>query len=392
MLDELELYVLHLKMQTPFGHARATRDLTENLVAVAHIGDFVGLGEGVPRDYVTGETADGAFDAIQRADPLPDAWRATDFSNSVVSLAQTGLPHRFRQGAHLGQAAACTVELAVLDALCRKFQEPLYAAARHLGLHQVAFRDPAQSVPVTRVLDFNRTMVEMRGASPVFHHVKIKVGRSAEEDEARIAETREVVGPHVPISLDANMAWDLPTAQARVDRFQRFNIAWYEEPLPQRDWASYQALRKTTGARILLDESACTAEDVETAAKHQACDIINIRLSKCGGFLASCKLADLAVSLGLGFQLGAQVGQSGILWAAGRHFASTFRDLLAYEGGGTRKLFEKSLTSLVPFVDSATFRHQTPEGPGLGTALERGTLEASVARRAIWKRGEGWTS
>ena len=54
----------------------------------------------------------------------------------------------------------------------------------------------------------------------------------------------------------------------------------------------------------------------------RSCDLFNLRLSKCGGFIPSLRLAQFARQHGLGYQLGCQIGETAILSAAGRHFAS----------------------------------------------------------------------
>ena len=53
------------------------------------------------------------------------------------------------------------------------------------------------------------------------------------------------------------------------------------------------------------------------------CDLFNLRLSKCGGFIPTLRLAQFAKRHGLGYQLGCQVGETAILSAAGRHFATS---------------------------------------------------------------------
>ena len=82
----------------------------------------------------------------------------------------------------------------------------------------------------------------------------------------------------------------------------------------------------------MLDESLCGMVDAERAATGKLCDLFNLRLSKCGGFIATLRLAQFARKQGLGYQLGCQVGETAILSAAGRHFASGVRDIRYLEG------------------------------------------------------------
>ena len=66
-----------------------------------------------------------------------------------------------------------------------------------------------------------------------FDHVKLKVGRSVEDDVRRTAIAREVIGPGRKLMIDANQVWEVPQA-----------IAWLEElafarvnPARARDFA-----------------------------------------------------------------------------------------------------------------------------------------------------------
>ncbi|HTI51051.1 MAG TPA: enolase C-terminal domain-like protein, partial [Planctomycetaceae bacterium] len=103
------------------------------------------------------------------------------------------------------------------------------------------------------------------------------------------------------------------------------------------------------------------------------CDLFNIRLSKCGGLIQSLKLAALAHGAGLSYQLGCQVGETGILSAAGRHFACSVAGIRYLEGSFDKFLVRERLT-----VEDITFgyRGYAPAlaGPGLGVHIDRSAL------------------
>jgi muconate cycloisomerase len=72
-----------------------------------------------------------------------------------------------------------------------------------------------------------------------------------------------------------------------------------------------------------------------------ACDFFNIRLSKNAGISGSMAIAQLARQAGVKIQVGAQVGETGILSAAGRTFAAHLPALAFAEGSfGTWLLAE----------------------------------------------------
>jgi L-Ala-D/L-Glu epimerase len=128
----------------------------------------------------------------------------------------------------------------------------------------------------------------------------------------------------------------------------------------------------------MLDESLCSLGDGHRAIERSTCDLFNIRLSKCGGFVRSLKLAALAHKAGLGYQLGCQVGETGSLSAAGRHFATSVAGIRYLEGSYDRHLVRESLTD-----EDLTFhrggRAPALTAPGLGVSID----EAAVRRVTI---------
>ena len=103
-------------------------------------------------------------------------------------------------------------------------------------------------------------------------------------------------------------------------------------------------------------------------------DLFNIRLSKCGGFLQSLRIAEIARQAGLGYQLGCQVGETGILSAAGRHFATSVDGIRFLEGSFDRFLVAERLT-----VEDLTFGRggwaPALPRPGLGVQIDRSAVE-----------------
>ena len=78
----------------------------------------------------------------------------------------------------------------------------------------------------------------------------------------------------------------------------------------------------------MLDESLCGMYDAEQAISRGTCDLFNIRLSKCGGFLPSLRLVQLGHDRrGLATSWDARSVRQPSSSAAGRHFASSVPDL-----------------------------------------------------------------
>ena len=150
--------------------------------------------------------------------------------------------------------------------------------------------------------------------------------------------------------------------------------------MKHEDVACLADVRKQIKTPVMLDESLCGEVDAEKAVKNGWCDLFNLRLSKCGGFIPSLRLAQLAKRHGLSYQLGCQVGETAILSAAGRHFATSGADIRYLEGSYDRPLVWERLSK-----EDITFRRngKAPAliGCGLGVAIDPARVDWVTRRK-----------
>jgi muconate cycloisomerase len=125
----------------------------------------------------------------------------------------------------------------------------------------------------------------------------------------------------------------------------------------------------------MLDESLCGYPDAVEAIRHGTADLLNVRLSKCGGIIPSLRIIGLAQRSGLGIQLGCHPGETSLLSAAGRHVASRVDGLRYVEGSYDRHILAANLTQHdVTFGYGGRARPLT--GPGLGVDVDPAALDA----------------
>jgi muconate cycloisomerase len=194
-----------------------------------------------------------------------------------------------------------------------------------------------------------------------------------------VGRLRRVMGPAFDIRIDANEAWRCNNLEQKVAPLIPLGITALEQPVPHAEVDGLAAIRPRIGVPIMLDESLCSLADGRRAIERGTCDLFNIRLSKCGGFISSVKLAAMAHGAGLGYQLGCQVGETGILSGAGRHFACSIGAIRYLEGSFDRFLVRERLTS-----EDLTFgfRGWAPEltKPGLGVEIDPAALRRVTLR------------
>jgi muconate cycloisomerase len=201
-----------------------------------------------------------------------------------------------------------------------------------------------------------------------FRHVKIKVGDDLPRDLQNLSVLRRVLGPTADVRVDANCAWTLDQAMHSIGAMRAYRISSVEQPLEASDFDGLRQLTAATPEAIILDESLRTIEDARRLAQIRACDAFNIRVSKCGGLLRSRQIAQIAHDAELACVVGAQVGESGLLSAAGRHLAASLPDVRYVEGSAGRLLLKDDLT-VENVLPGRAGRAKTFTAPGLGVRV-----------------------
>lgn len=91
-----------------------------------------------------------------------------------------------------------------------------------------------------------------------FDHVKLKVGRSLEDDLRRTRIAREVIGPDRQLMVDANQVWSVPEAIEWMRALAEVRPMWIEEPTSPDDILGHAAI-----ARAVAPIGVATGEHVQ---------------------------------------------------------------------------------------------------------------------------------
>jgi muconate cycloisomerase len=349
-IRRLTAYIVRLPLKRAFAHASATRSESENVLVCCELVDgTTGWGEGVPRSYVTGETPEGCL-AQLAATPVDGQLAAESASwSDTVRLCESFAPAGVQEDPRgcYGNALQCAVELSILDAFGRLFGEPVSNVIGHYA-PAAAIEAKSHSVRYSAVIDagseglLRKALVRRLYG---FRHCKVKVGHPGDVDAARLRTIRRVVGRGMDLRVDANEAWPASQLRVKTEPLVEFNISCLEQPVPHAEVSGLTELRRQVGIPIMLDESLTSMADAKVAIDEKTCDLFNIRLSKCGGFLSSLRIAAAAHAAGVGYQLGCHPGETGILSAAGRHWATSVAGVRYAEGCYDRYLFRRLLTN-----------------------------------------------
>jgi len=349
------------------------------LVSVQLSDGTVGFGETLPRRYVTGESVETVVGAIDTAFVPVLAGLRTDSFPAVLEFTEA-LPWCDGRGAP-APAARAAVELALLDAVLRSYGRNMDAVVQWMGLP--GFGSPG-SIPHIRyngVLaagTLKKTMRQLRlmywGGLRAF---KLKVGFDG--DLHRLMKVVEYLGRgidagRVTLRVDANGAWSVDEARQWLTGANRLPLVAIEQPLAKGDERHLPALKAETRHSLMHDESLVTMADAKRLMDLGVADAFNIRISKCGGLLASLRLAAFARRHGARLLLGSMVGESSLLSAAGLRFLEVCPGVEWLEGCFGSFLLKADVTKQ-PLRFGFGGRPPKPGSEGLGVEVD-GALAA----------------
>jgi muconate cycloisomerase len=388
----IRLTVFHVRipLKHRVRHASHSREGTDSLVVRCELDNgAVGWGEGLPRAYVTGETIDNVWSLLsvrdlvqQLAEPFENLAQAIKLADQFT-LHVSGRECPFVERGCFGNSARCAVELSLLDAAARADGVPLSRVTELLP-EAFAIRESHSrvrySAAITAMSPWKTTVRAWKIRLYGFEQCKVKVGLPDVSDVELLRRVRRVLPKsRVDLRLDANEAWTCADLESKIAPLLPYGISSLEQPVSHREVTGLSVLRGRIGVPLMLDESLCSLTDAHRAIENGTCDLFNIRLSKCGGFLPSLRLAALAHQAGLGYQLGCQVGETGILSSAGRHFACSVANIHNLEGSYDRHLVRERLT-----LEDLTFGRgglaPALTEPGLGITIDEAALRRVTMR------------
>jgi L-alanine-DL-glutamate epimerase-like enolase superfamily enzyme len=366
-INKVNIYKISLPFTGDFSHSRKKGSSANNIIVevIANQGEIKGYGEGAPRRYVTGESQESAaktvVNLIQEDSFLwefNDVSQIWDFIDSVPKGKENN-------------AAICAIEIALLDGLGKSqnksvleyFQKDFYISPIYYGA----------TVPLAnnqRAMEVCRLVKKMR-----IKKIRLKMGKGLEQNKEAIKTVRLVFGDDCDLRIDSNGAWDYELALKHVPLLKEHKVKVVEQPMmpTDPDIADFASAMQANGIILMADESACSLRDVEAIIGKGCYKMINVRLSKCGGFRRSIRIIDELRDRGFFFQIGCQLGESGILSAAGRALSLLCHDAVYHDGSYDRFILKENITT--EDVSFGRGGEAGPlDGPGLGVIINKESL------------------
>jgi O-succinylbenzoate synthase len=177
--------------------------------------------------------------------------------------------------------------------------------------------------------------------------------------------------PAMPLQVDANQAY----GRADIDhlcRLDELDLLLIEQPIHEEDLFGHKLLADRMRTPVCLDESVLSVDNADSLIEYGACEIINIKAGRVGGYLSAKAIHDLGVRRGIPVWCGGMV-ETGLGRAANVALASLPGFTLPGDTSASDRFFTQDITE--PFVMHDGMM-TVPTGPGLGVTPVPEILEA----------------
>jgi muconate cycloisomerase len=318
---------------------------------------LVGLGEATISGLWSGETQAGTIAALR------------DYLSPVVLGKDprdiTSLRRAMDYIIKVNPFTKAAVEMALWDIAGKAVGLPVYQLLGGKVRDQVRIKLVvwANDVPGSRALAEQHLA---RGVTCL----KVKVGLDPATDVARVRAVREVCGPEVPITIDANCGWTIQQARSCLRQLADVNLLLAEQPIPAGDPVALAELRSQTPVPIMADESVFTLQDAWQLTIHRAADILSVYPGKHGGIAATAEIVAVAKAAGIRCTVGSNL-ELGIGTAAMLHVAAAFPEVDTDTfPADTIGPFYHDADLVTQPLDLGPPGAMIPSGPGLGVELD----------------------
>ncbi|MFI9455483.1 o-succinylbenzoate synthase [Amycolatopsis sp. NPDC052450] len=346
-LSGVELRRVRMPLVAPFRTSFGTQAERELLLVRAVTPAGEGWGECVAMEapLYSSEYNDAA-EHVLRNHLIPALLAAEDVTAyKVTPLLAKFKGHRMAKGA---------LEMAVLDAELRAHDRSF---AAELG----STRDSVACGVSVGIMDSIPQLLDVVGGYLDEGYVRIKLKIEPGWDVEPVRRVRERFGDDVLLQVDANTAYTLGDAPL-LARLDPFDLLLIEQPLEEEDVLGHAELAKRIRTPICLDESIVSARAAADAIKLGACQIVNIKPGRVGGYLEARRVHDVCAAHGIAVWCGGMI-ETGLGRAANVALASLPGFTLPGDTSASGRFYRTDITE--PFVLEAGHL-PVPTGPGLG--------------------------
>jgi muconate cycloisomerase len=246
----------------------------------------------------------------------------------------------------------------------------------NLPVYQLLGGKSVKKVPCAALIPLT-TVEEMIKLTEVFiaagyKSLRIKLGKSIEDDIKIIGQIRESVGPKVRLRVDYNQAYDPSTAVRAIRAIEHFNIDIAEQPVKISDFLGMAYVQNKVTIPLMAHESFFSETDFVNLVEMKAVRALGLNTERPGGITKAIRCLNYAQLRGLSTVLHNQ--PLGIGTAALVHLATAKYYSLghAIEIFGDIMLEDDLILKRIPQTRGFV---KAPKGPGWGVEIDQKSMD-----------------
>jgi L-fuconate dehydratase len=214
--------------------------------------------------------------------------------------------------------------------------------------------------------------------------IKIKVGRSLDDDLRRCALIRDALGPDGRLMVDANQVWEVDQAIEWIRALAQFDLWWVEEPVHPDDILGHRRIIEAVDSvRIATGEHCANRVMFKQFLMAEAIDVVQAD---------GCRLAGLSEAMAVSL-LAAKYNRPVCPHAGGvglceiaQHISMI--DYLCFSASWEERMTEHAAHLHEHFVDPIRIekgRYRAPHVPGISLEMKPASITAhSYPNGSVW--------
>ncbi|MBW1697428.1 MAG: mandelate racemase/muconate lactonizing enzyme family protein [Deltaproteobacteria bacterium] len=380
-ISEIKTYVLKAELENHgFGWSQRVTDRRQTAICeVVTDRGISGLGEafyfGGPADIAAAIMKDALGPLLIGKDPFDTCVIWDSLYNYTRDQGMKGLT----------LSAISGIDIALWDIKGKALGLPVYkllggAYRNRARVYATGLYEPQNASNIADALAQEALGYKKEG----FTGMKLKIGYGIRTDLKYIKAVREAIGEDLYLMVDANHAYNAAEAIRLAREMERFDIYWFEEPVPPEDVDGYLEVKQNSSILITGGECEYTRYGFRELINRRAVDILQPDLCATGGFSEMMKIIAMASAANvpvIPHVWGTNVGLAASLqlFAALPHFPERrFPQEPFFEYDRSPHPLRQGVTR-EKFVTEQGYL-KIPDGPGLGVSLDMDFIKKYTAR------------
>jgi len=277
---ELQVYQFDLALRYPFTISRHTYDSIQSFIIELIYENISGFGEATTNPYYQ-VTTDNLLDAFSDIRELLETYPF----KTPEQLWEYVSPHLDNN-----YFALSAIDCAAHD-LYGKLRGQSFSY--QYGINYSKYPFTSYTLGISTLNEIKKKLKEL--SWPIY---KVKLGSKNDIDIIKHVRTFT----NAIIRVDANCAWSLNEAIEKVEKMQKLDVEFIEQPLKTDLWEEMKILRKNSQIPMIADESCAREEDVDKCFGYF--DGVNVKLAKCGGLTPALRMIEKARRSGMKVMIG----------------------------------------------------------------------------------------